>query len=77
MGQRPPWTSEWMRSRPIVEVPRKPVVEGGRAWGERTRGPLSEAKPQSKEPNWVPILVMRSWVQTEPNEVTSFHGRST
>ena len=45
---------ELMHSRPIEEVPHMPVVEGGRAWGERTRGPQSEAKPQSKEPIWVP-----------------------
>ena len=48
-----PLTIESMHSEPIEEVSRMPVVEGGQAWGEKTREPQSEAKPQSTEPNWV------------------------
>ena len=54
-----------------------PVVEGGRA---RVKGPVdlrARPSPKAKNPIGFPMLRKRSWVQTEPNEVRSFHGRST
>ena len=76
-GSTAPWTSESKHSRPIEEVHTCPWL---RAAGPGVKGPMGLSErpsPKGKNPIGFHFDTKRSKLQTEPNEVRSFHGRLT